>query len=124
MPRKKGHRKARASTKAKKKPRGRGRRYTQVEKERILAVARQEGLSGAQVNRRFGISTLTFYKWRGPVERGRRSAASAGQVNSGEVREATRKALAKIMPQIVQEEVAAYLAGLTRPRRGRPRKIL
>ena len=67
---------------------GRGnstKRYTPAERRRILAAARKEGLTGAQVKKRFGVSALTFYRWRGPVGRGRR-VQPGGRVPVGPVR--------------------------------------
>ena len=49
------------------KKQGPGKRYSAAEKKRILDAARSEGLTGAQVRERFGVSTLSFYRWRGPV---------------------------------------------------------
>jgi transposase-like protein len=46
--------------------------YSAEERERILAVARREGLTALEVRRRFGVYPKTFYKWRGPVGSGRR----------------------------------------------------
>src|SRR5688500_20161514 len=42
------------------------RRYTSTEKKRILSIAQKEGLTGADVKKRFGIAQPTFYRWRGP----------------------------------------------------------
>ncbi len=111
------------------------KRYTPAQKQRILAAARKEGLTGAQVRERFGVSLLTFYRWRGPVGRGRRVApggavrARVGQAATGAphhglletaeidvvaLREEVRKALHRLLPQVVQEELEAYLAALLR----------
>src|SRR5689334_10601486 len=49
------------------KTRGPGKRYTPAEKAKILAAAKAEGLTGDQVARKFGVASLTFYRWRGPV---------------------------------------------------------
>jgi len=40
------------------------KRFTPAERAHILSVARAEGLTGAKVAKRFGISTLTYYTWR------------------------------------------------------------
>ena len=107
------------------------KRYTPVQKQRILAAARKEGLTGAQVKQRFGVSTLTFYRWRGPVGRGRRvepggaiRGGRGGKVHHGlletaeidvvALREEVRRALHRLIPQVVQEEIEAYLAALLR----------
>jgi transposase-like protein len=90
-----------------------GRRYSESQKKRILETAAKERLTGAQVKKRFGISTLTFYRWRGPV-RGKRaarvgSAAGKAAVNVKKARLAVRAELQKMMPRIIQEEISAYL---------------
>ena len=43
------------------------RRYSAAEKKKILDTAVKENLTGAEVQKRFGIAQLTFYRWRGPV---------------------------------------------------------
>jgi transposase-like protein len=96
------------------------KRYTPDQKQRILVAARKEGLTGAQVKERFGVSTLTFYRWRGPVGRGRRAQPQPhGLLETAEIdvvalREEVRRALHKVLPQVVQEEIEAYLAALLR----------
>jgi transposase len=42
-------------------------RYTDAQRKPILATAQKEGLASAQVKKRFGVSTLTFYRWLEPV---------------------------------------------------------
>jgi transposase-like protein len=104
-----------------KKNRSPGRKgYSAAKKAEILATAKREGLTGAQVRKRFGISTLTFYRWRGPVrgrrKRGRpigsRNVSSAGarvKVNAAAVRREVQAQVRKLLPQIIREEVAAAL---------------
>jgi len=113
------------------------RRYTAAEKKKILETAVREKLTGAQVQKKFGIAQLTFYRWRGPV-RGRRAGAGrpgrpAG-VNVGAIRDEVRAGIRSVLPQVIREEVQAYLAeilgrapGRRRGRKpgrrpGRPRK--
>ena len=106
------------------KKRGPGRKgYSAEKKAQILAAAKKEGLSGAQVAKRFGISTLTFYRWRGPV-RGRKkrgrpvgsknkgSAVIRGdrvRVNAAAVRREVQAQVRRLLPQIIREEVARAL---------------
>jgi len=97
----------------------RGRRYTAVQKQQILSAASKENLTGAQVKKRFGISTLTFYRWRGPV-RGRRAKVNgAGKGRSGAdgtLRQQVRSEVQRVLPQVIREEVASYLNEVLRPR--------
>jgi transposase-like protein len=103
------------------------RRYSAAEKKRILSIAEKEGLTGADVQKKFGIAQLTFYRWRGPVRGpkaralGRGTAATA--VDVGAIRAEVRRGIQKVLPRVIQEEVASYLAtvlGRAPGRRGRP----
>lgn len=109
------------------------RRYTAAEKKRILETAVREKLTGAQVQKKFGIAQLTFYRWRGPVRGRRAGAGGPGRppgVNVGAIRNEVRAGIRSVLPQVIREEVQAYLAeilgrapGRRRGRRpGRPRK--
>ena len=42
----------------------RGTRYTDTERQRILDTAAREKLTGTQVAKRFGVTTVTYYLWR------------------------------------------------------------
>jgi transposase-like protein len=105
-----------------KKRSGPGRKgYSAEKKAEVLAAAKKEELSGAQVAKRFGISTLTFYRWRGPVrgrkKRGRpvgsKNGVSAGRVkvDSAALRRKVQEQIQRMLPQIIREEVAKALGG-------------
>jgi len=98
-------------------------RYAAADKARILAAARKEGLTALQVQRKFGVSPLTFYRWRGPV-RGRRGPgrpAGSGAANS-DLRAQVQDRVRAVLPGVIREEVNAYLASiLGRRGPGRPR---
>src|SRR5688572_9976428 len=101
----------------------RGTRYTAAQKAKILGAAKKEGLTGVQVAKRFGVSTLTFYRWRGPVRsdalkragrkggRGRPAGNGVGRVDPAIVRQAVQRQIERMLPQIIREEVAAALRG-------------
>jgi transposase-like protein len=102
------------------KKRGPGKRYTPAEKAKILAAAKAEGLTGDQVAKRFGVASLTFYRWRGPVRSdalkrrgkrgpGRPKGSGKARVDESAVRNAVQAQLKKLLPQIVREEVEAAL---------------
>ena len=101
----------------------RGMRYAAADKARILAAARKEGLTALQVQKKFGVSPLTFYRWRGPV-RGRRGPgrpAGSGAGNS-DLRAQVQDRVRAVLPGVIREEVNAYLATiLGRRGPGRPR---
>src|SRR5688572_11021235 len=97
----------------------RGVRYSSEKKAEILAAAKKDNLTGEAVAKRFGISTLTFYRWRGPV-RGRkklgrpvgsknRVAGDKVKVDTAVVRREVQAQVRKLLPQIIREEVAAAL---------------
>ena len=96
-------------------------RHTDAQKKQILAAAKKEGLTGAQVKKRFGVSTLTFYRWRGPVRsdavarRGRKRGPGrplgSGKVtvDVAAIRREVQAQVRRLLPQIAMEEVAAAL---------------
>jgi transposase-like protein len=98
---------ARRKTSAK---RGPSKRYTAAEKARIMAAAKKGNLTGAQAAKKFGISMLTFYRWRGPVrggkKRGRpvgsknRVAASSWKVDLAKVRQEVQAQIRKMLPRM------------------------
>lgn len=108
---------------AKKPAKGvRGVRYTAEKKAQILAAAKKESLTGEAVAKRFGISTLTFYRWRGPVrgrkKRGRpvgsRNRIAAGgkiKIDAASVRREVQVQIQKMLPAIIREEVARAFKG-------------
>ena len=97
---------------------GRGRRYSPAEKKKILSAAKKQNLSGAQVQKKFGVSSLTFYRWRGPV-RGRRSKAKRG-AGLQQVETLVAAQVQKVLPRVIREQVNAYLSGILRkPKRRR-----
>jgi len=106
----------------------RRKRYTPEQKKNILETATKEGLTGEQVAKRFGVAQLTFYRWRGPVRGPKAKAAMAskqlGKVRIDEqaIRQAVRASVARVLPQIIREEVAQALEQMVGRRRpGRPR---
>ncbi len=96
---------------AKKNPRG--RHYSAARKKHILEVAAKEKLTGEQVRKRFGVSTLTFYRWRGPV-RGRRARKGTAvpaltEKDFARARQQVQTELRRRLPRIIQKEIVAYL---------------
>src|SRR5688572_3940728 len=115
------------------------RRYTSTEKKRILSIAQKEGLTGADVQKRFGIAQLTFYRWRGPVRGPKARAAQAAggltraaavvgrtagraAANLDAIREEVRSGVRAVIPNVIREEVTNYLSEiLGRRGPGRPK---
>ena len=104
------------------------KRYTEAEKKKILAIAKKEGLTGADVQKKFGIAQLTFYRWRGPV-RGKRAAAGpagrpgrpAGGISVDAIRSEVRAGIQRVLPEVIRQEVQSFLAGVLGRAPGRPR---
>jgi transposase-like protein len=91
--------------------------YTEQQRQEILAAATKDGLTALQVQKKFGVTPVTYYSWRkkkglkGP--RGRRPAAAAGGGDlNAQVRAGVRDRVRSLLPGIVREEVASYLDGL------------
>ena len=104
---------------ARKKTR-RGKRYGPAEKQRILAAARKQGLTAVQVQKKFGVSPLTFYRWRGPV-RGRRTAG-ARRGGTDDLRAQVQARVRAVLPGVIRDEVNSYLSSILGGRGpGRPR---
>jgi hypothetical protein len=85
-------------------------------RSKILATARRENLTADQVQKRFGVSRVTFYKWRGPVGRGRRGAALVAASYGGEnlIEREVRNMVRQALPGIIRQEVSAALKQFTR----------
>ncbi|OGF23809.1 MAG: hypothetical protein A2V63_01540 [Candidatus Eisenbacteria bacterium RBG_19FT_COMBO_70_11] len=96
--------------------------YTEADRKKILAAAQAEGLTAAQVKKRFGVQPVTYYSWRKKRgvtgRRGRRPAAGAGSLAS-QVQEEVRSRVQQILPAIVRSEVGSYLTSLFRRGGGR-----
>ena len=89
------------------------RRYSAAKKKLILETAAKEKLTGIQVQKRFGIPMLTFYRWRGPKRRkATGKSAKIPALAKGVTAKARQQVQAEVrrtMPKIIQEEIAAYL---------------
>ena len=103
--------------------------YTSAQRATILDAARKESLTALQVQRKFGVTPVTYYSWRKKSGLTRRSGASlalaagpAGDL-SRQVRSEVRAKVRQILPVIVRSEVSGYLDALFGGRGGRPRKV-
>jgi transposase-like protein len=105
--------------------------YTETQRQEILAAAQKEGLTALQIQKKFGVTPVTYYSWRkkrglkGP--RGRHPAAATGGELGAQVRAGVQARVREILPGIVREEVAGYLDALfgrggSTPRRRAARK--
>jgi len=104
--------------------------YTPEQRAKILAAARDEKLTAAQIQKKFGVTPVTYYSWRkkGGLTRKRgtrgpaRVASVAGGDLTAQVRNEVQAKMRQIIPGIVRGEVSAYLDSIFgTPRRRRRR---
>jgi transposase-like protein len=98
--------------------------YTAAQRSEILSTAQKEGLTAAQVKKKFGVTPVTYYSWRkkGGVsaKRGRGAArVTRGGDFGGQVRAEVQATGRQILPEIVRGEVSNYLNQLFGGKRGR-----
>jgi transposase-like protein len=110
------------------KARRKRKTYTSQQRTTILSTAQKEGLTAAQVQRKFGVTPVTYYSWRKKSGVGHRrvSVMRAGRRATGsglsmDVRNEVRTKVQKILPEIVRSEVNSYLSSLFSTGRGRRR---
>jgi len=101
--------------------------YTAEQREKVLATAKSENLTAAQVQKKFGVTPVTYYSWRKKsgvtrkrgtkrgTKRGMTTAATAVVARpvagdlSAQVRTEVQNKMRQIIPGIVRAEVSAYL---------------
>jgi transposase-like protein len=100
--------------------------YSNQKRTTILAAAQKEGLTAAQVQKRFGVTPVTYYSWRRKYGVGTRRSAAARPATGGslerQVRIEVQAKVRQILPTIVRNEVSSYLDTLFRSR-GRARAL-
>jgi transposase-like protein len=108
------------------KARKKRQNYTPQKRAEVLAAAAKEGLTAAQVQKRFGVTPVTYYSWRKKsgvaARRGRAAVAAPSGDLHGQVRAEVQTKVRQILPGIVRSEVSAYLDSLFGARRGRRRR--
>ncbi len=116
------------------KTRKKRKSYTSEQRQSILAAASREGLTAAQVQKKFGVTPVTYYSWRkktGATRRrgsatpvaassGARRGAGGGDLTS-QVRNEVAQRVRQILPEIVRTEVGSYLDTLFASGGGRRR---
>ena len=112
--------------------------YSDDQRTKIINTAQAENLTALDVQKRFGVTPVTYYSWRkklglkGPRGRkpgsGRRAATTVGGTDlTAQVRAGVQAKVREVLPGIVREEVTRYLDSLlgvpyTGKKRGRPAK--
>ncbi len=100
--------------------------YTPQQRQQILAAAQKDGLTALQVQKKFGVTPVTYYSWRKKTgvagARGRRggvgSSGGGGDLTS-QVRTQVQAKVRELLPGIVRTEVNSYLNQLFASSRGR-----
>jgi len=113
-----------------KKKRKKRTQYTPEQRAKILAAAKAENLTAGQIEKKFGVTPVTYYSWRKKTgiarRRGAPSVRIAARVASGDlgaqVRTEVQSKMRQIIPDIVRTEVSAYLDSIFGQARRRPRK--
>ncbi len=91
-------------------------RYSDQERERILAAARSQGLTAVQVQKQFGVTPVTYYSWRKRAQtRGHDRAVAAGAVagrtlakaaNAADmIRDELRQMIRRMIPEVIATEL-------------------
>ena len=99
--------------------------YTSSQRTQILSTAQKEGLTASQVQKKFGVTPVTYYSWRKKTgvagRRGRSATLRAGGRTdlTGQLRAEVQAKVRQILPEIVRGEVSSYLNQLFGSRRGR-----
>jgi transposase-like protein len=108
------------------------KRYSQEQKRNILAAAQKDGLTALQVQKKFGVTPVTYYSWRKKSGVARRRGRPAGVATGARgdlasvVRGQVQSRVRSMLPDIVRAEVNSYLDSLLGSkgarRRGRRKK--
>src|SRR5437773_852756 len=108
------------------KSRRKRRSYTAQQRQTILAAAKKVGLTAAHVQKKFGMTPVTYYSWRkktGMAARRGRGAAGRNSIGgtdlTAHVRSEVQTKIRQILPGIVRSEVSQYLDTVFGARRGR-----
>jgi transposase-like protein len=110
------------------KTRKKRKSYTSEQRQTILATATRDGLTAAQVQKKFGVTPVTYYSWRKKTgatrRRGTTTSVRAGGRGSdlnSQVRTEVAQRVRQILPEIVRSEVGNYLDTLFASGPGRRR---
>jgi transposase-like protein len=107
------------------KARRKRQNYSVQKRNVIMQAAQKEGLTAPQVQKRFGVTPVTYYSWRRKYGGGRRVSKVGRAANGGlerQVRSEVQARVRRMLPTIVRSEVSHYLDTLFKSGRGRARK--
>jgi len=108
------------------KSRRKRHQYTEDQRSAILVAARKDALTALQVQKKFGVTPVTYYSWRKKngltAQRGGLITAIGRSADfTGQVRAEVQTKVRQILPGIVRNEVSAYLDAIFGSRRRRLR---
>jgi transposase-like protein len=88
--------------------------YTSAQRSTILAAARKDGLTALEVQKKFGVTPVTYYSWRKKQGLTARRGRGPGRISAGgnfgqQVRGEVQAKVRAILPEIVRSEVSSYL---------------
>ena len=106
------------------KTRRKRHQYTEEQRNAILAAAQKNALTALQVQKKFGVTPVTYYSWRKKTGLTARHGGVATAIGrsadlTGQVRSEVQTKVRQILPGIVRNEVSAYLNEIFGTRRGR-----
>lgn len=100
--------------------------YSSTKRQAVLDAAQKQGLTALEVQKRFGVTPVTYYSWRRKYGAGKtRVAAGRPGRSTGietQVRSEVQARVREILPRIVRNEVSQYLDSVFGSSRGRARK--
>lgn len=96
------------------------RRYSDAKRQSILTAAQKDGLTALEVQKRFGVTPVTYYSWRKKSGAGRRGPGRPkGSVGPGrprldgdiasQLRSEVQRRIRELIPTIVSQELEAVL---------------
>lgn len=94
------------------------KRYTPAQRSEILAAANKQGLTAGDVQKKFGVTPVTYYSWRKKSGSAARRAGrgpgrpARGSDLAGQVRIEVQSRVRDMLPGIVRGEVNSYLDAL------------
>ena len=92
----------------------RRKRYSDEQRSTILATAQKEKLTAAGVQKRFGVTPVTYYAWRKRAGAGKRRGrpkltGHRGDVLSRRVQEKVEARVRELLPKALEAAVDRYV---------------
>ena len=89
------------------------KRYSEAMKAKILAAAKEQGLTAPDVKKKFGVTPVTYYSWRKKSGPAARRGPRAGTSNlDQQLRSQVNARIAQLLPEIIRSEIDSQLNAL------------